>query len=213
MGINQDEWCGDFPPCVLAGLVVKVSIEFQNTRAKGDPVVRGAERLYPNSQTQVARVTAWQSFRGTPGRRAVRLHLGRPVSEWRLRKPPSRAPSTPTWPGSQSSAPWRLRRCGGGRAPRTPCGPDSRFRGEGVPDIPKSEPHRMVAFLLEQRGLAPKDLWPVVGSKSRVSEILGGKRPMTTERMRQGNYRVDKGGGLAYRRAAAQAVGVSPASR
>jgi antitoxin component HigA of HigAB toxin-antitoxin module len=71
----------------------------------------------------------------------------------------------------------------------------------------------MVAFLLEQRGLAPKDLWPVVGSKSRVSEILGGKRPMTTERMRQGNYRVDKGGGLAYRRAAAQAVGVSPASR
>jgi len=31
--------------------------------------------------------------------------------------------------------------------------------------------------------------------------------------MRQGNYRVDKGGGLAYRRAAAQAVGVSPASR
>ena len=31
--------------------------------------------------------------------------------------------------------------------------------------------------------------------------------------MRQGNYRVDKGGGLDYRRSAAQAVGVSSASR
>ena len=43
----------------------------------------------------------------------------------------------------------------------------------------KSEPHEMVAFLLEQRGLTAKDLWPVVGSKSRVSEILAGKREMT----------------------------------
>jgi len=47
VGIDQDEWCGDFPPCVLAGLVAKVFIEFENARAKGGPVVRGAERLYP----------------------------------------------------------------------------------------------------------------------------------------------------------------------
>ena len=33
------------------------------------------------------------------------------------------------------------------------------------------------------------------------------------DRIRQRNYRVDKGGGLAYRRTAAQAVGVSHASR
>jgi transcriptional regulator with XRE-family HTH domain len=33
------------------------------------------------------------------------------------------------------------------------------------------------------------------------------------QRIRQTNYRVDRGGGLAYRRAAAQAVGVSSASR
>jgi len=33
------------------------------------------------------------------------------------------------------------------------------------------------------------------------------------ERMRQRNYRVDRGGSLDYRRAAAQAVGVSSASR
>lgn len=45
--------------------------------------------------------------------------------------------------------------------------------------IPKSEPHEMVAFLLEQRGLTPKDLWPVIGSKSRVSEILAGKRSIS----------------------------------
>ena len=34
----------------------------------------------------------------------------------------------------------------------------------------------------------------------------------TIDGIRQRNYRVDKGGGLAYRRTAAQAVGVSPAS-
>jgi HTH-type transcriptional regulator/antitoxin HigA len=33
-------------------------------------------------------------------------------------------------------------------------------------------PHKMLAFLLEQRGLQPHDLWPVLGSKSRVSEIF-----------------------------------------
>jgi HTH-type transcriptional regulator/antitoxin HigA len=51
--------------------------------------------------------------------------------------------------------------------------------------IPKSDPHEMVAFLLKQRGLAPKDLWPVVGSKSRVSEILAGKRPITKEQAKR----------------------------
>ena len=51
--------------------------------------------------------------------------------------------------------------------------------------IPKSDPHKMVAFLLEQRGLAPKDLWPVIGSKSRVSEILAGKRAMTKEQAKK----------------------------
>ncbi len=50
--------------------------------------------------------------------------------------------------------------------------------------IPKSDPHKMVAFLLEQRGLTPKDLWPVIGSKSRVSEILAGKRSPTKQQAR-----------------------------
>lgn len=45
--------------------------------------------------------------------------------------------------------------------------------------LPPSPPHEMVAFLLEQRGLEPHDLWPVLGSKSRVSEILNGKRAIS----------------------------------
>jgi HTH-type transcriptional regulator/antitoxin HigA len=49
----------------------------------------------------------------------------------------------------------------------------------------KSEPHAMVAFLLEQRGLTPKDLWPAIGSKSRVSEILAGKRSISKEQAKK----------------------------
>ncbi|MGO9272836.1 MAG: helix-turn-helix domain-containing protein [Terriglobia bacterium] len=42
-----------------------------------------------------------------------------------------------------------------------------------------SEPHQMLAFLIEQRGLEPHDLQQLLGSKSRVSEVLGGRRPLT----------------------------------
>ena len=49
------------------------------------------------------------------------------------------------------------------------------------PPREKSKPHQMVAFLLEQRGLSSKDLWPVIGSKGRVSEILSGKRDISKE--------------------------------
>ena len=59
------------------------------------------------------------------------------------------------------------------------------YEADVRPPRGKSKPHEMVAFLLEQRGLAPKDLWHVVGSKSRVSEILGGKRSMTKEQAKK----------------------------
>lgn len=59
------------------------------------------------------------------------------------------------------------------------------YEAEVRPPRAKSKPHEMVAFLLEQRGLAPKDLWHVVGSKSRVSEILAGKRSMTKEQAKK----------------------------
>jgi HTH-type transcriptional regulator/antitoxin HigA len=47
--------------------------------------------------------------------------------------------------------------------------------------LPASPPHQMVAFLLEQRGLKPSALWPVIGSKGRVSEILSGKRAISKD--------------------------------
>ena len=43
----------------------------------------------------------------------------------------------------------------------------------------------MVAFLLEQRGLSAKDLWSVIGSKSRVSEILAGKRSISKDQAKK----------------------------
>jgi HTH-type transcriptional regulator/antitoxin HigA len=42
-----------------------------------------------------------------------------------------------------------------------------------------AQPHKMLTFLLEQRGLEPHDLCSVLGSKSRVSEILSGKRAVS----------------------------------
>jgi HTH-type transcriptional regulator/antitoxin HigA len=59
------------------------------------------------------------------------------------------------------------------------------YEATTYPPREKGKPHEMVAFLLEQRGLAPKDLWDVIGSKSRVSEILAGKRSMTKEQAKK----------------------------
>jgi len=58
------------------------------------------------------------------------------------------------------------------------------FESKAYP-IPKSEPHEIVAYLLEVRGLQPSDLWPVLGSKSRVSEILSGKRSISKEQAKK----------------------------
>jgi HTH-type transcriptional regulator / antitoxin HigA len=49
----------------------------------------------------------------------------------------------------------------------------------------KSKPGDMVAFLLEQRALKPSDLRPIIGSKGRVSEILGGKRSISKEQAKK----------------------------
>lgn len=51
--------------------------------------------------------------------------------------------------------------------------------------LPSSPPRRMVAYLLEQRGLKPGALWPVLGSKGRVSEILSGKREISKDQARK----------------------------
>lgn len=51
--------------------------------------------------------------------------------------------------------------------------------------LPTRPPHEVVSFLLEQRGLKPSDLWPVLESKGRVSEILSGKRGISKEQAKR----------------------------
>ena len=51
--------------------------------------------------------------------------------------------------------------------------------------LPTSPPNQMVAFLLEQRGLKPSTLWPVLGSKGRASEILSGKRAISKDQAKK----------------------------
>jgi len=42
--------------------------------------------------------------------------------------------------------------------------------------IPPSPPNEMIGYLIEQRGLTPTDLIPLLGCKSRVAEVLSAKR-------------------------------------
>jgi HTH-type transcriptional regulator/antitoxin HigA len=44
--------------------------------------------------------------------------------------------------------------------------------------LPKTEPHKMLAYVLKERGMRPSDLWGIL-PKSRVSEILSGKRSIS----------------------------------
>ncbi len=48
--------------------------------------------------------------------------------------------------------------------------------------MPASAPHTRLKTLMEERGLGESDLVPILGSSTRVSELLGGKRqPSKTE--------------------------------
>lgn len=51
--------------------------------------------------------------------------------------------------------------------------------------IPKTDPREMLKHLMEERGLEQRDLWQVLGSKSRVSEILSGKRSISKDQARK----------------------------
>ena len=42
--------------------------------------------------------------------------------------------------------------------------------------LPVLAPHKLLAFLMEQRGLRQADLLPVFGSRSVASDVLNGKR-------------------------------------
>jgi HTH-type transcriptional regulator/antitoxin HigA len=50
--------------------------------------------------------------------------------------------------------------------------------------LPKAQPHKMLAYLLEEKNMKPSDLWTVL-PKSRVSEILNGKRGISKAQARQ----------------------------
>jgi HTH-type transcriptional regulator/antitoxin HigA len=59
------------------------------------------------------------------------------------------------------------------------------YEASAYPMREKSKPQEVVTFLLEQRELTAKDLWPVIGSKGRVSEIVAGKRAISKEQAKR----------------------------
>ncbi len=50
--------------------------------------------------------------------------------------------------------------------------------------LPRAKPHKMLAYLLKEKDMKPSDLWTVL-PKSRVSEILNGKRSISKTQARQ----------------------------
>src|ERR1043166_4825043 len=48
----------------------------------------------------------------------------------------------------------------------------------------KPDPIEAIRFRMEQHGLTPRDLVPLLGSRSRVSEILAGRRALTLPMIR-----------------------------
>ena len=52
-------------------------------------------------------------------------------------------------------------------------------------DLGNPSPVDAIRFVMEQRGLSRKDLVPCLGSLSRVSEVLSGKRPLTVQMMQR----------------------------
>lgn len=50
-------------------------------------------------------------------------------------------------------------------------------------DLP--DPIEALRFRMDQQGLKPKDLVPYIGSKSKVSEVLNGQRPLSLTMIRK----------------------------
>jgi HTH-type transcriptional regulator / antitoxin HigA len=46
-----------------------------------------------------------------------------------------------------------------------------------------ADPIAAISFAMDQRGMDPKDLVPYLGTRSRVSEVLSGKRGLSIEQM------------------------------
>jgi len=50
--------------------------------------------------------------------------------------------------------------------------------------VDKPDPVTAIRFRMEQQGLDPKDLVPLLGSRSRVSEVLSGRRNLSLKMIR-----------------------------
>lgn len=50
--------------------------------------------------------------------------------------------------------------------------------------IDKPDPITAIRFRMEQQGLTPSDLVPLLGSRSRVSEVLSGRRGLSLKMIR-----------------------------
>lgn len=57
------------------------------------------------------------------------------------------------------------------------------YEEEHIP-IPPPDPVEAIRFRMEQLGLKPADLVPYFGTRSRVSEVLKGRRPLTLKMIR-----------------------------
>lgn len=55
---------------------------------------------------------------------------------------------------------------------------------EEVFPIKKPDPVDAIRFRMEQQGLRPADLVPLIGSRSKVSEVLSGKRGLSLKMIR-----------------------------
>ena len=51
--------------------------------------------------------------------------------------------------------------------------------------LPDAPPHKMVQFLMEQRGLKQADLVPVLGSRAQVSDLVNGKRGISKAQIKK----------------------------
>ena len=51
--------------------------------------------------------------------------------------------------------------------------------------MPPLDPITAIRCTMDERGLKQRDLMPFIGSESRVSEVLSGRRPLTLEMVRK----------------------------
>ncbi len=54
----------------------------------------------------------------------------------------------------------------------------------GLDSVKAAQASAELSFRLEQQGLAPRDLVPLLGSRSRVSEVLSGRRGLSLKMIR-----------------------------